>query len=242
MQWKVVKFDTISSTNDEAMKPCYGHANVLVASRQTAGRGQRGNKWSAQPGENLTLSIVVEPVHIAVNQQFMISEMAALACVDVLTECGVVARIKWPNDIYINDLKVAGILIEHSSQGANLAKSVIGIGLNVRQEIFPPEIPNPTSLAISGITLSPEAVCKELLEAFEKRYENLENLHEDFMKNLWRAEGEHRYRAEGVEFSASIVGVDPHSGVLTLRLKNGEKRDFWFKEVEAVMPRICMRQ
>lgn len=250
MEFRIFSFDEVTSTNDVAMSgtDLYGHGSVLTARRQTAGRGQRGNRWCSAPGENLMFSLVVEPVHILVEQQFRISEMAAMAASDAVrtvTDGRVVCRVKWPNDLYVNDKKIGGILIEHSLHSEYLSRSVIGIGINVRQREFDPALPNPTSIANELLpdnpVPSPEEVLTAFCEAFARRYSQEEmTLHADFMGRLWRGDPSrscpYRDAASGEVFEASITGVSRYTGELTLRLTShsGEVRHYWFKEVEAI--------
>lgn len=248
MEFRIFPFDEVTSTNDVAMSGAdlYGHGSILTARRQTAGRGQRGNRWYSAPGENLMFSLVVEPVHILVEQQFRISEMAAMAASDAvraITDGRVVCRVKWPNDLYVNDKKIGGILIEHSLHSEYLSRSVIGIGINVRQRDFDPALPNPTSIAnelsVTNPVPAPDEVLTAFCNAFATRYtQNEDFLHADFMGRLWRGDPSRGYpyrdAASGEVFEASLAGVDRHSGELTLRLADGSERRYWFKEVEAI--------
>lgn len=253
MEFRIFPFDEVTSTNDAAMASpdLYGHGSILTAWRQTAGRGQRGNRWSSAPGENLMFSLALEPRHIRVEHQFRISEMAALAASDAVRAVtgGVVeCLVKWPNDLYVNDKKIGGILIEHSLHSEFLSRSVIGIGINVRQREFDPALPNPTSIAncLTASTstvpaLSPKEVLTAFCEAFSVRYEQEEEaLHTDFMGRLWRGDPTRRYpyrdTVSGEVFEAVIDGIDMHTGELTLRRvdRNGELCRYWFKEVEAI--------
>ncbi len=153
--------DSLDSTNSEALRRSagLGHLTVIAARRQTAGRGQRGNRWLSAEGENLTFSIFLRfsgrgqadtagcPA-LKASGQFFISEAAAIAQCRFLSRYGIQARIKWPNDIYAGDRKISGMLVENSLSGENVRTSVIGIGLNVNQTEFPPELPNPVSMAL----------------------------------------------------------------------------------------------
>ena len=126
--------------------------SVIAAYEQTAGRGQRENIWLSEPGKNLTASIVLKHdgtilSRVSADNQFIISEMISKAVVGLLADYGVVARIKWPNDIYVGDKKICGILIEHTLRGSSIINSIIGVGLNVNQTEFDESLPNPTSLA-----------------------------------------------------------------------------------------------
>lgn len=247
MEFRIVPFDEVTSTNDVAMAlpDLYGHGSILTARRQTAGRGQRGNRWSSNPDENLMFSLVLEPEHILVEQQFRVSEMAALAASDAVravTGGAVNCVVKWPNDLYVGDRKIGGILIEHTLHSEWLSRSVVGIGINVRQREFDTALPNPTSIANQlppdSPVPTPDQVLAAFCTAFATRYTQDEVfLHADFMTRLWRGDGKpYRYRdaASGEFFEASIAGVDRHTGELALRLAGGGQRRYWFKEVEAI--------
>ena len=146
----IMWLEEVDSTNEEARRRISDIDNLSVLSsfRQTAGRGQRGNKWSSAPGENLTFSIILKFAAYAAHDQFAISEIAALSVVDFLAAHDIEAKIKWPNDIYVGDKKICGILIENTLRGNSLSHSIVGIGLNVSQRVFDPSLPNPTSMAL----------------------------------------------------------------------------------------------
>lgn len=148
-KYDIIWIDSTDSTNEEAARQIsrLDNLSVVSACRQTAGRGQRGNTWSSAPGENLTFSIVLK-CPLEAYDQFAISEAAALAVVDLLSDYGLEGKIKWPNDIYVGNRKICGILIENSIKGTALSHSIAGIGLNVNQSTFDPSIPNPTSFAL----------------------------------------------------------------------------------------------
>lgn len=139
-----------TSTNDDAKRPEYRHGDIVWAERQTAGRGQRGHSWTSPEGENLTFTLVLEPVFLPVGEQFLLSEAVTLALTDTFAAFGIDARIKWTNDIYVGDKKLVGILIEHSYSGPTLARTIAGIGINVNQRAFDPALPNPVSMAVAS--------------------------------------------------------------------------------------------
>lgn len=145
-------FDTLDSTNDEARRRMndIDNLSVLSAENQTAGRGQRGNTWKSSAGENLMFSVVLKfrEQSLQAYDQFAVSEIAALSVVDFLSEYGIVAQIKWPNDIYAGTRKICGILVENAVRGEWLASSIVGIGLNVNQRNFDVSLPNPTSMVL----------------------------------------------------------------------------------------------
>lgn len=119
---------------------------VICASRQSAGRGQRGNIWESAAGENLTFSLLLRPTFLPVANQTSISQAVSLGIVHYLESKGIASRIKWPNDIYVGNRKICGILIENSLSENNLSESIVGIGLNVNQTTFSASLPNPTSM------------------------------------------------------------------------------------------------
>ena len=137
----IVKVDETESTNAYMKKlvreerPEEG--SLVIADFQTGGRGQMGNSWFSSKGDNLLFSLVIYPKTVRANEQFIISRIASLAIKNTLDQFVDDIRIKWPNDIYWNDKKIAGILIENDLQGNTIDNSVIGIGINVNQEMFP---------------------------------------------------------------------------------------------------------
>lgn len=182
-------------------------------------------------------TMVVEPTHVKVCEQFLISIITSLSVVDALLEYGIEARIKWPNDIYVGDRKITGILIEHSFSSEFLQKSVLGVGINVRQMQFSPDVANPTSMALCGVSgATPEEVLDMFCKAFTLNYDmRTAQLHDKYMKKLYRTDGFFRYRDKNGEFQARIAAVDPMSGLMTLCLRDGESRDYYFKEVEYII-------
>ncbi len=120
---------------------------VIMAESQFAGRGQQQNRWHTEPGKNLTFSILLNPVFLAATNQFDLTRVVSLGVFDALKPLlGENLKIKWPNDIYYDDKKLGGILIESVLQGSQLKQAIIGIGLNVNQQVFPEWVPNPTSV------------------------------------------------------------------------------------------------
>ena len=163
----IIWLDRVKSTNDEARRHIseIDNLSVLSALEQTDGRGQHGNKWSSQPGENLTFSIVIKDFRIKSNEQSAISQVTALSLTDFLESHEISAKIKWPNDIYVGDEKICGILIENALMGQEIDWSIIGIGLNVNQLIFPNDLPNPTSMGLCNKNKYPYNT-RKLLEEF----------------------------------------------------------------------------
>lgn len=163
----IIWLDRVKSTNDEARRHIseIDNLSVLSALEQTDGRGQHGNKWSSQPGENLTFSIVIKDFRIKSNEQSAISQVTALSLTDFLESHEISAKIKWPNDIYVGDEKICGILIENALKGQEIDWSIIGIGLNVNQLTFPDNLPNPISMGLYNKNKYPYDT-RKLLEEF----------------------------------------------------------------------------
>ena len=210
---------------------------LVVAVNQTAGRGQRGNSWESEPGKNLTFSFYFSPEGVRPAEQFVVSEAVSLAMVRTLEEYGISAEVKWPNDIYVGDRKICGILIENSIFGDSISRCFVGIGLNVNQEKFVSDAPNPVSMTM----LTGKRYClEEVLACFGRKMERYMAcladrlaLHREYKTMLWRRAGAHPFRdnSNGEIFSAFIEDIKL-SGHLVLRdnYTNG-LRTYAFKEV-----------
>jgi BirA family biotin operon repressor/biotin-[acetyl-CoA-carboxylase] ligase len=162
------ELDTIDSTNSYAMQKVQEklaeHGTVYFAQHQTSGKGTRGKGWEAKSGENITISMVIDVKFLAIHQQFFFSAAIALAVFDFFFKyAGEGCSIKWPNDIYFNDSKAAGILIENSIQGNQWQWAIVGIGININQTDFGNDAPNAISLAqITGAQFDIITLAKEL--------------------------------------------------------------------------------
>lgn len=150
---KVITLPSVGSTNSAAVSlpPAETpHGTVVSAVAQTAGRGQRGNSWESEPGKNLSFSMVLRPAHWPVTRQFELSMAVSVGVARALSAAmpGVDVRIKWPNDIYVGDGKMVGMLLENTLTGSEIARCIAGIGINVNQRIFRSDAPNPVSMAM----------------------------------------------------------------------------------------------
>ena len=139
------------STNDEARRrlDVLDNLSVVAARTQTSGRGQGDHTWTSEPGQNLTFTFVLKfppCAPLAASEILRITQTVTHALREYLLSKGVAARIKWPNDIYVGDKKICGILIENILGGKQVAASMVGIGLNLNQSRFPADLPNPVSL------------------------------------------------------------------------------------------------
>ena len=181
--YNVIWLDSVDSTNNEAKRniDVLDNLSVIAANDQTSGRGQRGNIWLTEPGKNLTFSIVLKyeqmQVRMKAEGQFKISELTAMSVIDLLAQCGIHARIKLPNDIYVGNEKICGILIEHSLHGEQLSHTIIGVGLNVNQLTFDPSLPNPTSMRLC-LSSNPEqlnliGLLEQFIDIFCKRLQKI---------------------------------------------------------------------
>lgn len=260
-------FDTLDSTNDEARRRMndIDNLSVLSAENQTAGRGQRGNTWKSSAGENLMFSVVLKfrEQSLQAYDQFAVSEIAALSVVDFLSEYGIVAQIKWPNDIYAGTRKICGILVENAVRGEWLASSIVGIGLNVNQRNFDVSLPNPTSMAQCTST---SYDTHELLERFMDIFSGycsrflhinggLAKLRRLYLAQLWRLGQPSRFldyttlpaghldgpvgiitsqAPQPAEFTGTIRGISD-IGQLIIELPDSTTRTFSFKEIGYIL-------
>ncbi len=208
---------------------------MLYTDFQTAGKGQPGNSWESENGKNLLFSILLYPQNIKINKQFIISQLTSLAIKHVLDQFTEGFSIKWSNDIYWKDKKIAGILIENSLLRNKIDKCIIGVGLNINQEVFKSNAPNPISLKqITGKEIDREKMLSDIHTELLKLYHelNYDKLQKEYHQSLYRKEGFHPYTdaATKEHFLARIERVEP-DGKLILITKEGEQKEYYFKEV-----------
>lgn len=235
------------STNTLLAKesPNLDHGTAIAARRQTAGKGQRGNSWESEPGKNLTFSLLLRPKAILASHQFELLQSVVISIVKVLrSQLGTEeVYIKWPNDVYYRDRKICGILIENTLSGAGIECSIAGIGINVNQDEFISDAPNPVSMKqISGHDFDLDHLLElfvtQIVSDFDKYEKTLNStqLAARYRFMMWRGEGYWPYidTATGTRFEARIAAVAP-TGHLTLALTDGRVRTYAFKEVAAVL-------
>ena len=220
---------------------------VIYTPSQTAGRGQKGNSWESEDGKNLTFSHLLKRPPVKARDQFYLSEAAALAVVEVLAaEAGDGFTVKWPNDVYWQDKKICGMLLENSLDGTDIGYCVVGIGINVNQERFLSDAPNPVSLInITGREHDLMALLKRVCSRIQQLVDSLgddearRDLHQRYMAVLYRNDGQlHPWEAaDGHHFMASVAGIAP-DGTLTLRHNDGTLHDYLFKEVHHVIKNL----
>ncbi|MGN1210202.1 MAG: biotin--[acetyl-CoA-carboxylase] ligase [Candidatus Cryptobacteroides sp.] len=246
----IIWLESTDSTNSEAARKMdvIDNMAVIAARNQTKGRGQRGNVWQSETGVNLTFSIAIKPGKegipvIGAKSQFVICECITLAIKAVLSSCEITAKIKWPNDIYVNDRKICGILIENTLRGSDVASSIIGVGLNVNQIVFPEDLPNPTSMKIeAGHDYNVEKVLENIVGEFCKYVEmaadasGREDMREMYLADLYRKGEWHHYDLpiEGRKFRGMIRGISG-IGNLLVEDEQGRYREYGFKEIGYVI-------
>lgn len=248
-QVKILTYAELASTNTTAagLGESAGHGTAVRAISQTAGRGQRGNTWESAPGLNATFSLILRPEKWPARRQFELSMAVSVAICRALEHTlgsGDSVMIKWPNDIYVGDRKLCGILIENSLAGQMLGRMIVGIGVNLNQTVFVSDAPNPVSLKqLTGREFDVEKVvgdvCGQIVQDVDAYVAapNLARLSDEYHRRLWRFDGK-KYKwldaATGVVFDARITGVAP-DGMFGLSDDNGKARTYAFKEVQAIL-------
>ena len=236
-------FDELTSTNSHASlmlkEGPVAEGSVFYTDFQTSGKGRAGNKWESEKGKNLLISIILYPESVLPEDQFFISMAFSLGICDFAGDHFAGSKIKWPNDIYINNDKIAGILIENSIIGNTLENTIAGIGLNINQTQFPSSVPNPVSLRmLTGKEYDTRSCLGKLLECFDNRYKQLlygsrKELEGEYLSRLYRLNEWHYYRSEKKLFRGMVKGIMA-SGRLKIKEENGVVTEFDFKEVEYV--------
>jgi BirA family transcriptional regulator, biotin operon repressor / biotin---[acetyl-CoA-carboxylase] ligase len=238
---RLVKLDETESTNrflnELIQKESPPEGTIVTADYQVAGQGLGGTRWFSEPGSNLLMSVVFHPDFLPLKKIYLISKAIALAIKDFLAEEGIHAKIKWPNDIYVDDKKICGVLIENSLRGSIVLQSVCGIGLNINQQIFPKDIPNPVSMKmVTGKTYSIDECRVRLCRQLEKRYlqikaQNFNLINNDYLKSLHRFYEMETYETTDGKFNAQIIDVEDE-GRLVIKKENGSILRFAFKEIK----------
>jgi BirA family biotin operon repressor/biotin-[acetyl-CoA-carboxylase] ligase len=241
-----IELQSVDSTNNYARQQIHAglaqHGLAIFSHEQVAGKGQRGKVWTTERGSNLILSIVVKPQPLPLTQQFRLSACVAVAIHEFFIKyAGDDTKIKWPNDLYWQDRKAGGILIENivgiQEPGAGSREwiSIIGIGININQTFFHPEIKNPVSLKqITGKIFNPVNLAKELCVVLEKRFAELiedgfENIYNTYLTHLYKRKATVKLKKDSKIFETMIEGVSPTGKLIT---QHGILEEFYFGEVE----------
>ncbi len=255
--WQHHHYPEIDSTMNaaELLSPPAEGIVLVTAGHQTAGHGQRGTRWESAPETNLLFSFALRhtPHTLQSDSAFLLSEVLCLALCDTVLPHGICPTVKWPNDLYVDDCKLAGVLVRHNMSGTMLATSLIGVGMNVGQRVFVSDAPNPISLhQLTGQDYDRPALLSAFCRSWDHRYAQLlhataaeragdakpiEALQSEYHRKLY-GRGELRtYRdvLTGETFLATPEHV-ARQGLLHLRTETGELRTYAFKEVELVIP------
>ncbi len=205
------------------------NGTVILAVNQTEGRGQMGHHWISEAGQNLTFSILLETAFLPISQQFKLNQAICLGLLDFLKSFNIPSpSIKWPNDIYIKERKVGGILIENTLAGDQHKYSIIGIGLNINQKQFPESLSRATSLFLEkNREYEKEKVLEFILEKMEARISQLIStqyfiLMEDFDRNLLGLDQTRVFKQEDLIFKGNIKGTNS-KGELIMVVEGKEK-------------------
>ena len=240
---KVIYLPTCHSTNDIAAEIVHAglfeEGTVVITDNQVKGRGQRGTVWNANAGENLTFSMVLTPGFLPIQEQFLISQITALAIRGYLGSYVPDTKVKWPNDIYKNNRKAVGVLIENSLQGSRFATSIVGIGVNINQSVF--ENSHATSLVReTGRTYALAEEFHKLLRFLDAWYVRLrsgsqnESIRDEYLSHLYGYQQDVRFIHKGNITNGSVTNVTK-LGKLRVRLASEpEELEFDLKEIEWV--------
>lgn len=218
----------LESTNQEAQtllaRGAVAEGTTVITDYQTAGRGQMGNKWTSAPGENIAMSIILHPKFLQVKQQFLLSQIIALAVRDCIADLiHQTTFVKWPNDIYVGEKKVAGILIQNSLAGKQIQHSILGVGINVNTPFFSNDLPKASSLSILSskvfdLTTIPALIFEKLEHYYlQIRRGDHDHIRELYRQHLYRIDEVHSFtRPNGERLKARVVGVNEQGLLLLL--------------------------
>lgn len=227
----------VDSTNNFAANLISDHicqsGAVIMADVQTSGKGQMGNTWESAASKNLLCSLVWKPDNLSVEEQFKLSWMTSLAVHKLLMRFGINAQIKWPNDIFVENHKIAGILIENQLEGNRISWVIAGIGLNVNQEEFASK--NAVSMKhLLGMDLQLKTVLSELMDLMNGYIQNWGSFHEKWKNevedNLYQKDIPANYKDKNGMFVGTIRGIT-NDGKLALEVED-EMRNYRLKEIE----------
>lgn len=212
------------------------HGMAVAALDQTAGKGQRGKSWHAQPGKNIALSVIIKTNTLKTEQQFCLSMAVALGAYDFIKKyVPAELAIKWPNDLYWRDRKTGGILIENVFSGGKWKWAVAGVGININQNSFNKSLPNPVSLRqITHREFDIPKLLQELYEKIMRRAESLETqppekLLKEYNRCLYRLHEKVKLKKGSQTFETTITGISMHGQLCT---RDAMDRQFDFGEVE----------
>lgn len=237
---KIVHLPETTSTNDFLLENYknYEEGTLVITDYQTAGKGLEDNQWESEKGKNLTLSLLLKPVDLKSADQFNLNMATSLAIRKFISEyTRRSVQVKWPNDIYVEHKKIAGILIKNFLYGEKIHLSIAGMGININQEKFYSVAPNPVSLKqITGEEYNLEKMLNELIEYLEYYFQLLYNkdfnaLNKEYYQYMYQLNEWHNYMIHNQLVRASIQGIDEF-GRLTLTDNQGRLYVCDMKEIE----------
>lgn len=214
---EVHSFKTLESTNDFSKSLINSNSvpngTIIHSEYQTAGRGQRTKQWIGNPGENIYISFIYHFNSLKADHLFSIHKLSSLAILQTLNAAiDLKFRIKWPNDIYHKDNKVAGILIENTLSDGHLKSSIIGIGININQTDYPPELSAASLKSITSRTYDIYNTIDSLATQMEKNYisitEDYKSLDTDYHLNLYKLNERQKFKLNGIPKEAILRGID----------------------------------
>ena len=241
--FEFIELQSIDSTNNflRSYHPILERRmTVVTAEHQFQGRGQAGNRWESAEGQNLLCSIAIRPKNIKASEVFVLSQAISVAIKMALEDYLQPVHIKWPNDIYYQDRKLGGILIENELAGDRIARCIIGVGININQTEFVSDAPNPISMKqILGKEVERRFVLEHIVGHFDRLWNQIERgdtevLQNSYLQSLYKHKEMATYRDAQGEFQARIEGV-LSQGQLQLRDTDNQLRSYEFKEVSLLL-------
>jgi BirA family biotin operon repressor/biotin-[acetyl-CoA-carboxylase] ligase len=241
---KILFFESLPSTNNKAIQLLryndLPEGAIIFTNYQSAGRGQPGNKWESEGGKNLLISVVLYPTMINPPRQFLISMTISLGICDFLKRYIPDCKIKWPNDIYVNNDKIAGILIENTILEDKIENTIAGAGININQDKFLSDAPNPVSLRLlTGLNFDLGNCLNQIASDLDRRYSQLISekfavITQEYVYQLFRFNEWSNYRDKSGIFTGRIISVADY-GRLQIERQGGGKSEYSFKEVDFVL-------
>ncbi len=241
---KIIKLSSVDSTNnytaDFLRRNQLTEGSIICTLYQNKGKGLEKNSWESEKGRNILLSLILYPQFLPISNQFMLSKAVSLGIVNYALSKIPNVKIKWPNDIYYQNKKLAGILIENTIRESRISQSIIGIGLNLNQTVFFSDAPNPCSLSnVSGKSYSLDQEIIKLRNNIRFFYDKLraekfKEINSEYLKCLYRFNEFHPYKSNNNIFKGKIIGVNEF-GHLQVTTENNDKKEFDLKEIEFIV-------
>lgn len=240
--FKIIDYQEVSSTN-EVLKELFreGRADegtVILADFQTEGKGRGNNSWISDPEANLLISLLLKP-DLKASSHFMLTEFVSLSIIEALSKFDTEAKIKWPNDIYLQGKKLAGILIENVIANSRITSSIVGIGLNLNQKNFPEDLPNPVSLnSLREEPVQRSKLLEVILAGIQVRFEQvIENdfqaLHKAYLGHIYLLGKKIVYRLNNQDKMGVLADIKP-GGEIVIEDDQGKSQEYLFGEITLI--------